>query len=47
MDRRNFLKISFTAILALFLGRTIKSGTPPSTGLKEARYYKSPDNLAG
>ena len=50
MDRRQFLKISLTAISAFFLAR-ISSWLPrqdtPAPGMKEALFYKSSDDLAG
>jgi hypothetical protein len=50
MNRRNFLKICAAAIGGFFLARILgwlNFGEKHESELKEARFYKSGDELAG
>ena len=48
MQRRDFLKICFTALAGLFFARWLKiCGDAEKTGLTEARFYRSSDSLPG
>ncbi len=50
MTRKQFLKICALAVIGPVLGRISGLFTPkttPPNGIKEARYYRSPNTLAG
>jgi hypothetical protein len=50
MDRRQFLKISLTAIGAFFLAKMLNwlpKQDEPKNEMKEASFYRNSDDLAG